>query len=187
MLTTSLTLLAQLRQPNQPEAWARFINLYTPLLLRWAKRQQFQEAEAQDLVQEVLVQLLRQLPDYQQGAGQSFRSWLCRVVATQCRDFCRRKAARPLPQADGPSGVDERSPLPELETAEYRRLLVRRGLHLIRPDFDEATWAAFTKGMLEGQAPVKVAVELNISASAVFVARHRVLARLRQELDGLLD
>jgi RNA polymerase sigma-70 factor (ECF subfamily) len=73
MLTTSSTLLIRLRQPHQPEAWRRFVHLYAPLLLVWARRQGLREADAEDLVQEVLVKLVRELPAYQRTEGQSFR------------------------------------------------------------------------------------------------------------------
>src|SRR5438309_671158 len=132
MQTRSPTLLARLRALNQPEAWARFVRLCTPLLLCWARRQWFQEADAQDLAQEVMVKLVRELPAYERHEGQSFRGWLFRVTVNQCRDFRRRKATRALPADEGLSEVGDNSPLPELEEAEYRRLLVRRGLELIR-------------------------------------------------------
>src|SRR5713101_5850023 len=110
MLTTSPTLLDRLRQPNQPEAWARFVGLYTPLLLYWASRQGFQEADAQDLVQEVLVKLVRELPAYERGVAQSFRCSLFRITVNQCRDFRRRKATRALPGAEGLSAVRDDAP-----------------------------------------------------------------------------
>jgi RNA polymerase sigma-70 factor (ECF subfamily) len=186
MLSTSATLLDQLRQANQPEAWARFVQLYSPLLLYWAARQGFREADAEDLVQEVLVKLVRELPAYEQREGQSFRGWLFRVTVNQCRDFRRRKATRALPGDEGLSGVSAPS-VAELAEAEYRRLLVRRGLELIRADFNDTTWTAFTRLTMEGRSAADVAAELNLSVNAVYLARHRVLARLRQELDGLLD
>jgi len=187
MVTTSPTLLTRLRQPNQPEAWSRFVNLYAPLLLYWAKRQGFQDADAQDLVQEVLVKLVRELPAYERGEKQSFRGWLFCVTVNQCRDYRRRKATRTLPGAEGLATVTAHDSLSELEETEYRKLLVHRGLETIRPDFHETTWTAFTRVMVEGRSPVEVAAELNLSVNAVFLARHRVLARLRQELDGLLE
>ncbi|HXG09177.1 MAG TPA: sigma factor, partial [Gemmataceae bacterium] len=76
MPTTSLTLLERLRQPNQPDAWDRFVRLYAPLLLQWAHHQGFQDADAEDLAQTVLVKLIRLLPNYQRAEGQSFRGWL---------------------------------------------------------------------------------------------------------------
>jgi RNA polymerase sigma-70 factor, ECF subfamily len=187
MLSTSATLLDRLRQPNQPQAWARFVNLYTPILLFWARQKGFQQADAQDLVQEVLVKLVRELPTHQRGEGQSFRGWLFRVTVNQCRDFRHRKATRALPGAAGLSQVSAGDTGSELEEAEYQRLLARRGLEVIRPDFSETTWAAFTRVMLKGRSPTDVAAELKMSVNAVFLARHRVLARLREELDGLLE
>jgi RNA polymerase sigma-70 factor (ECF subfamily) len=187
MLTTSPTLLDLLRQPNQPEAWVRFVRLYTPLLLVWSRRQGFQEADAEDLVQEVLVKLVHELPTYERGVQQSFRGWLFRVTANQCRDFRRRKATRPLPGADRLDGLADRAAVAELEEEEYRRLLIRRALDLVRPDFSDKTWAAFLGVMVEGRSAAEVAAALGISSNAVFLARNRVLTRLREDLDGLVD
>ena len=183
--STSLSLLERVKSQDQ-EAWRRLVQLYGPLLLYWAARQGFGGTDAEDLVQEVLMKLVRELPTYEQHEGQSFRGWLFRVTVNQCRDFRRRKANRPLPGDEGLSGVSAPC-APELGEAEYRRLLVRRGLELIRADFSDTTWAAFTRLALEGRPAAEVAAELKVSRSAVHQARYRVLARLRQELDGLLD
>jgi RNA polymerase sigma-70 factor (ECF subfamily) len=187
MLTTSTNLLNRLQQPNQPAAWERFVRLYTPLLVVWAGRQGLRGEDAEDLVQEVLVKLLNKLPTYKRGEGKSFRAWLSRVTVNQCHDFRRRKATRALPGADGLSGAADDSPVAELEEAEYRRLLVRRGLELIRPDFGESTWAAFLGVVVEGRPVAEVADELRTTRTAVYMARHRVLTRLREEIDGLMD
>ncbi|OWK36409.1 RNA polymerase sigma factor [Fimbriiglobus ruber] len=187
MLTTSPTLLDRLRLPNQPEAWARFVHLYTPLMLTWAQRQGLQEADAADLAQDVLIKLVRLLPTYEKGNGQSFRGWLNRVTANQCRDFRRRRATRALPTADGLSGADDESPVAELEEVEYRQAIVRRGLELIRPDFSEKTWKAFTGLMLDGRTAAEVATQLGMTENAVYMARHKVLTRLREEIGGLIE
>jgi RNA polymerase sigma-70 factor (ECF subfamily) len=187
MLSTSPTLLDRLRQPGGSQAWERFVRLYTPLLLAWARRQGFQEADAEDVVQEVLVKLIHALPGYETREGQSFRGWLFRVSVNQCRDFRRRKATRALPGDAGLAAVSDPSRESELEETEYRRLLVGRGLQLVRPDFDDRTWAAFVGLMVEGRPAADLAAELNLTKNAVFLARHRVLKRLREELDGLLE
>jgi RNA polymerase sigma-70 factor (ECF subfamily) len=187
MLTTSSTLLNRLRQPDQPDAWRRFVHLYAPLLLVWARRQGLREADAEDLVQEVLLKLVRELPAYQRTEGQSFRGWLFRVTANQCRDFRRRTATRPLPPDDGLSGVAADSPGAEMEEAEYRRLLVGRALDAIRRDFNESTWTAFHGLVVEGRPAAAVAAGLGLSVNAVWLARQRVVRRLREELDGLLE
>jgi RNA polymerase sigma-70 factor (ECF subfamily) len=74
-----------------------------------------------------------------------------------------------------------------MEEAEYRRLLVGRALDVIRRDFNETTWAAFHGLMVEGRSAADVAAELGMSVNAVWLARHRVVRRLREELDGLLE
>ena len=85
------------------------------------------------------------------------------------------------------SDIVEEEPTHDLEEADYRRWLVRRTLELIRADFSKATWDAFNRFVLEGQPAATVAASLGISANAVYLARNRVLTRLRQELAGLLE
>ena len=185
--STSLTLLERLRAPGRSDAWNRFVQLYTPLLRTWAKRQGLRDADADDLTQEVLVKLMDELPRYARGAGQSFRGWLYRVTANQCRDFRRRVATRALPGPDGLSAVKEESPLSEFVEDEYRRTLVNRALELIRPEFAERTWTAFTQLMIENRPAEEIARDLGITENAVYLARHRVLTRLRREIGGFVE
>lgn len=187
MSTTSLTLLDRLRQASQPDDWDRFVRLYTPLLLRWATLQGFQDADAEDLAQSVLIKLIRVLPMYERRNGQTFRSWLFTVCRNECSDFRSVRATRPLPPADGLSTVAERPPVTEVTEAEYRRRLVQRALELVRTDFTPAVWGAFTRYVIEQRPAAEIARELNISVNSVYLARHRVLARVRQELAGLID
>ena len=184
---TSLTLLVQLQQRTQPDAWSRFVRLYTPLLRAWAKKQGLRDADADDLTQEVLVKLVDELPRYQREAGQSFRGWLYRVTANRCADFRRRVATRPLPSADGLSAVDTEPPLSDFEEVEYRRAVVNRGLELIREEFNERTWAVFSRLMIQGVPATEVAREAGVTENAVYLARHRVLTRLRREIDGFVE
>ncbi len=187
MPTTSLTLLDRLRQPSQPDAWDRFVRLYTPLLLRWATLQGFQDADAEDLAQAVLVKLIRVLPTYEKRDGQTFRGWLFTICRNECRDFRTVRATRPLPTAEGLSTVAERRSITDVTEAEYRRRLVQRALELVRADFTPAVWEAFTRFVINRSPAAEVARELGTSANAVYLARHRVLTRVRQELAGLID
>lgn len=189
-MQTSVSLLVRLRQDDQPAAWERFVKLYYTMLLSWAKKQGLQEADAADLVQELLVKLIRLLPSYNRGEGQSFRGWLFQVCRNQCRDFRRRKSTGALPGADGLSSVGVESPIAhyeDMEDLEYRRELLQRGLELIRSDFSDATWAAFEGLAITRRTAAELAAELNISVNAVYLAQNRVMNRLREELDGLLD
>jgi len=187
MLTTSPTLLNRLRQPSQPEAWARFVHLYSPLLLCWARRQGFQDADAQDLVQEVLVKLVRALPTYEWGEGQSFRGWLFRVSQNLWESHRRRQVNRALPGANGLSGVEDRPGSADPEEAADRLVLVRRVLELIRRDFSARTWAVFTAVRLDGRPVAEVAAEHGMKPGAVSCAVNRVMTRIRDELTRLLD
>ncbi|QJX00766.1 RNA polymerase sigma factor [Frigoriglobus tundricola] len=187
MSTTSLTLLDRLRHPSQPDAWDRFVRLYTPLLLRWAALQGFQDADAEDLAQTVLVKLVRVLPTYEKRDGQTFRGWLFTICRNECRDFRAVRATRPLPTADGLATVAERQPITEVTEAEYRRRLVQRALELVRADFTPAVWDAFIRYVIDRRPAAEVARELGTTANAVYLARHRVLTRVRQELAGLID
>jgi RNA polymerase sigma-70 factor (ECF subfamily) len=187
MHTTSLTLLDAVKaQPDSPE-WGRFVRLYRPLLEAWAARNGFQPADAADLAQDILVKLLSALPSYQRQAGGSFRSWLFRLATNAGHDHRRRVATRKLPAGEGLSGVEDESPLAEMEEVEYRRELSRRALATVRGDFSEQTMAAFTRTKVDGRPAAEVAGELGMTANAVYVAVNRVMTRLRQELDGLLD
>lgn len=183
---TSLTLLDQLRQPNRPDAWKRFEQLYTRLLHAWARRQGFQEADVADLTQEVFVKLVKELPRYTRTPGGTFRGWLSRLTANVCHDFRRRKATRPLPTADGLSGAGEPVSA-EFEEVEYRKSLVDSGLAIIKGEFDAKTWAAFEQLMVHNRRMDDVVAALGLTKNAVYIAKSRVLARLREVIDGLLD
>jgi RNA polymerase sigma-70 factor, ECF subfamily len=185
--STSLTLLDRLRAPGHTDAWNRFVQLYRPLLHTWAKRQGLQDADAADLTQEVLVKLMSELPHYARGAGQSFRGWLFRVTANQCRDFRRRVATRALPGADGLSGADAGPPLVEFEEAEYRKALVDSGLATIKDEFEAKTWSAFEQVMVHNRSAAEVATKLGRTKGAVYSSQSRILARLREVIDEFLD
>jgi RNA polymerase sigma-70 factor (ECF subfamily) len=185
MPTTSLTLLDRLRRPGQPEAWDRFVRLYAPLLLQWAEHQGFEAADAEDLTKTVLVKLIRRLPTYERRDGQSFRGWLFTVCRNECHDFRTRKATRALPGDVGLETVA--APRDDPDETEYRRHLVRRALELVRTDFSAETWTAFTRFVLDDRSAPEVARELGVTPNAVYLARNRVLTRVREELTGFLD
>jgi RNA polymerase sigma-70 factor (ECF subfamily) len=165
------------------------VRLYTPLLYAWLRRQGLQQADAADVVQEVFLVLTRKLPDftYDRGKGQ-FRSWLRTVTLNKLRD--RQKRRQPALLGPDEEALAER-PGPDhaewLAEDEYRRYLTARALELMRAGFAPATWKACWEHVVEGRPAAAVAAELGITPGAVYAARFRVLARLRQELDGLID
>jgi RNA polymerase sigma-70 factor (ECF subfamily) len=186
-MDTPVSLLERLRRPGDAEAWARFVHLYTPLLSFWAARAGLQEQDAADLIQDVFTLLLKKLPEFTYGSSKSFRAWLRTVALNKWRERCRRAA---LPVAGGEealAGVACPDPVEDFWEAEYRQHLVGQALRLMQAQFAPATWQACWENVVNGKSAAAVAAELGMTAGAVRGARFRVLARLRQELAGMLD
>jgi RNA polymerase sigma-70 factor (ECF subfamily) len=187
MHTTPASLLERLRQPNQQAAWARFVALYTPLLYHWARRVGLSSPQAGDLVQEVLLLLVRKLPEFVYDPRKSFRAWLRTVTLNKWRESLRRDPSRS--EINGVDLSDQAGPdsIQELEDAEYHDYLARRALTLMQAEFQPTTWKACWEQVVHGRPAAEVARELGITEAAAHVAKSRVLRRLRQELHGLLD
>jgi RNA polymerase sigma-70 factor (ECF subfamily) len=181
--STSVSLLQRLHRPDDHLAWARFVDLYTPMLFEWARRSGLTEADAADLIQDVFELLLRKLPEFVYDGQRSFRGWLRTVLLNQWRTQLRRRRGTRL------DANDERLAEPggqmDLVEAEYREHLIRRALQIMQTDFQPATWQACWEHVARGRPAAEVAAELGITVKAVYLAKARVLRRLRQELDGL--
>jgi RNA polymerase sigma-70 factor (ECF subfamily) len=188
MQDTPVSLLERLRRPGEQAAWDRFVELYTPLLCDWARRLGLQESDAADLVQDVLTVLVEKLPQFVYDRNKSFRGWLWTVTVNKCREKQRRQAANPLPpQTEALQVVSIPDPAEAVGEEEYRQYLVRRALEVMRIEFQPATWQAFWECVVNERPATDVAGELGLSENAVYLAKGRVLRRLRRELDGLLD
>jgi len=184
MYTTSISLLQQLRQAPGAEAWERFVRLYTPLLFAWARRRGLEQHDAEDLVQDVLIVLVRKLPEFQYQPGRSFRGWMRTILLNKWRD--RRVGGKAAPLD---SGVEPEAPPDDnaFEEREYRLYVLGQALRMMVADFEVATWQACWETVVCGRSAQDVAAELGITVNAVYLAKSRVLARLRRDLDGLLD
>jgi RNA polymerase sigma-70 factor (ECF subfamily) len=182
MQTTPVTLLERLREPGAEQAWARFVDLYTPLLFAWAHQLGLGELSAAELIQNVLTTLTTRLREFSTASGTPFRSWLRKLMMDLWFEHCRRNM--PTHTGDEPSvdTVDINN-----SAEEYRRILLPRALQLLRPDFDTATWQACWDHAVGGRSAVDIAAELKLSEAAVYAARYRVLQHLRQEMEGLID
>ena len=187
MHTTSASLLLRLRQPDEQRAWDQFVDLYTPLLFHWSLRLGLKEADAADLVQDVFLVLSQQMAAFQYDGRKSFRGWLRTILHNKFHDRRRRAA---LPFAGGEVTLDQLpSPEPDadLDETEYRQFLVSRALEVMQAEFQPTTWKACWEHVVADRPAADVARELGITPNAVYLAKSRVLRRLRVELDGLLD
>ena len=187
-MDTSPSLLVRLRRPDDQNAWGRFVRLYAPMIYAWGRRVGLQSEDAADLVQDVLTTLVRKLPEFDYRQPGSFRAWLRTVTLNKWRDGARRRAARPAEQA-GEQVLDLAAPEDSisLTEVEYREFLVARALELMQAEFQPTTWKACWELVVNDRPAADIAIELHISPNAVYLAKARVLRRLRAELAGLLD
>jgi RNA polymerase sigma-70 factor (ECF subfamily) len=191
---TSRSLLARV-QADEPEAWARLVNLYAPLVLHWCRRTGLQEQDTADVFQEVFQAVVVHVGRFRkEREGDTFRGWLRRITENKLRDHFRRRG-REARGAGGSSAQERLAQLAEPPPAEddsapdddAERALFARALALIRGEFAERTWAAFWRTAVDGRPSKDVAADLSMSPGAVRVARSRVLHRLRRELGDLRE
>jgi RNA polymerase sigma-70 factor (ECF subfamily) len=186
--STPVSLLERLRQPDEQAAWERFVQLYTPLLFHWARRLGLQGQESADLVQDVFAILVQKLPAFRYDPARRFRAWLWTVTLHRCRQRQRRQPVLRLSEdPEGLAGLAAPDETDAVAEEEYRRYLTRRALDLMRAEFQPATWKAFWECVVNERPAGAVAGELGLTENAVYLAKGRVLRRLRRELEGLLD
>ncbi len=191
MNETPLSLLDRLRrQPGDQPSWRRLTALYAPLIRRWLLQHETPEADADDLGQEVLLALSRDLASFDHnGRTGAFRHWVRSITANRLRAYWKTRRSRPI------NGLEDRlaqfeDPDNELGRRwdrEHDEFIVRRLLDLIEPEFARSTWRSFQLVVLDERPASAVADQLGLSVNAVLIAKSRVLRRLRQEGRGLVD
>jgi RNA polymerase sigma factor (sigma-70 family) len=187
---TRHSLIVKLRDPANSAEWAEFMALYEPLVYRLARRKGLQDADALDICQEVFRAVAGAVERWQPGRG-SFRGWVSQITRNLLINFLTRGLRHP--RGSGESSVQElleAQPADDpsataLFEAEYERQIFRWAAEEIRNEFAPATWQAFWSTAVEGRVPTEVAALLGISAGAVYVARSRVLARLKRRIEQL--
>jgi RNA polymerase sigma-70 factor, ECF subfamily len=194
MNTTSLGLLERLKHAK-PDAsdWHRLQAIYLPLIRYWLASVPGLHDEAEDLAQEILVVLFRELPSFERRRDGAFRAWLRQITVNRIRAFVRARQKRPLAGAGQEADLllaqltDANSDLARQWDRDHDKHVFQNLLELVRPDFEPNTWKAFTRFALEERPAARVAEELGLSESAVVQAKYRILKRLREEAGELLD
>src|SRR5262249_36713287 len=181
-------------QTGETDAWKDLLDLYRPLILGWLNRQGVPPGDLEDLSQEVLLSVIKHLPGFQHsGQRGAFRSWLRTIVCRRTADYWRAQGADA--QAQGGSGAtaalqqltDPDSELNRQWDEEHDRYVVHCLLDRVEEEFEPITLQAFRRLALDGVSGAEAAQELGLSVAAVYVAKSRVLARIRQEAEGLID
>jgi RNA polymerase sigma-70 factor (ECF subfamily) len=180
-------------QAQEQTAWDRLVHLYAPLVYAWCRRAGLQEADALDVGQDVFASVWRHIGNFRRAhPGDSFRGWLRTIVRHKIIDHHRLRLEVLRREGENETRTYEQ-PAPELpesdaeQDGEESNLLCRRALALIRSEFEEKTWQAFEAVVMSDRKPADVAAELHMSVNAVYLARSRILKRLREEFKDLMD
>jgi RNA polymerase sigma-70 factor (ECF subfamily) len=176
---------------QEQTAWDRLVHLYAPVVCAWCRRAGLQEADALDVGQEVFETVWRHIQTFRRDRpGDTFRGWLRTIVRHKIVDHRRRRLEVLRGKNDSDALTYEQPPLPEPEDnpdEAESSLLCRRALALIQSEFEEKTWRAFEAVVMNDQKPADAAAALHMSVNAVYLARSRILKRLREEFEDLMD
>jgi RNA polymerase sigma-70 factor (ECF subfamily) len=190
---TRASLLVRLRDPTDREAWSQFVELYAPLLYGLARKRGLQDADAADVTQEVFRAVAAAEPDleYDRRRG-SFRGWLYTVARNKIHDALARRARQLAGTGDtGTQRLLEEQPARDDEAGQwehaYRQRVFAWAAEQVRGCFAEATWQAFWQVAVLGKSGEEAAAALGMSVGAVYVAKSRVLARLKKQIEQWRD
>jgi len=189
--STSRSLLAG-AQHDEPAAWTRLVLLYAPLVSGWCRRWGVAQQDVTDVVQDVFAAVAKNVARFRkEQPHDSFRAWLATIARNKAHDYFRRSGDEPA--AAGGTEASQRisqicdpfgdEPLSEngADDAAFGEVLAR-ALDSIRGEFQERTWQAFWRTVVEGKSAAEAGEELTMQPGAVRVAKSRVLWRLRKEL-----
>jgi RNA polymerase sigma-70 factor (ECF subfamily) len=189
---TRPTLLVRLRDPLDEQAWSQFAEIYVPLVYGFARKHGLQDADAADLTQDVLRSVSAAIGrwDYDPLKG-TFRGWLFTVARNKLRDFLSSQARHG--QGTGDTALHTQLAQHPDRTAdelaeweqEYQRQLFHCAAEVVRSEVEPHTWQAFWAAAVEGRPPKLVAADLGISVAAVYMAKSRVMARIKQKVREL--
>ena len=171
-------------QKGEQEAWGRIASVYEPLVERWLRQWKLGEDDAADIRQEVFIVAFQNLKDFKRQQKGSFRKWLKTITRNKVNDGWRKQRlplAGPVPD-DFP---DQRES--EAELSEQKLLVFQKIVEFIRSEFEDSTWQIFKMTAMEGKSADEVAEELGKKRGAVYVARSRVIARVRADFGDVLD
>jgi RNA polymerase sigma-70 factor (ECF subfamily) len=190
---TRESLLTRVKDPRDSDAWSRFVAVYRPVIYRLARGRGLQDADAQDVTQQVLASVAQAIARWEPDPAKGrFRSWLSRIVRNAALNALTRKPPDiSLGSADVVQRIDSQSKSTDVLRREfeheYQRAVFRWAQDRVRPEFQDSTWAAFWQTTVEGQSVDRVVRQLGKSRGAVYAARSRVMRRLKEAVREFED
>lgn len=189
---TRPSLLLSLREADNDDAWRRFVELYLPLTFHYCVQRGLQEADAADVAQEVMLAVAGGIREFNYDPARGkFRGWLLQVTRNKLNRFLSRHYRDP--RATGESALvrlAEETPGPEEQAVweeEYQQRVFDWAAERVRTEVQDSTWQAFWLTAVENLSVQETAHRLGITVGTVYVARSRVLARLRETVEGVTD
>jgi RNA polymerase sigma-70 factor (ECF subfamily) len=184
---TRPSLLLRIRDPQDGRSWEEFVGLYTPLVHRYCRRKGLQEADAEDVTQDVLLAVAVAIRKFRYDPRRgSFRAWLHRVMRSKLVNHYEKRQRQP--QGSGDTVVlkllhEQPSPEEQQEwDADFKEHLFRWAAAKIKSEFHESTWEAFWQTAVHGRSSNEVARSLGLNVGAVYTAKSRVTARLAERI-----
>jgi RNA polymerase sigma-70 factor (ECF subfamily) len=188
---TRATLLWRLRaNPTDPGAWSEFTEWYGRKIYAWCRAWGLQEADAQEVTQEVFLKLSVRLRDFHYDPSRSFRAWLKTLTHHAWQDYVARER-RPGRGTSSDSAFDQLELVPAQDDLARRieeaadEELFNEAAARVRLRVEPRTWNAFELLAREGQSGAEVATLLGMKVATVFVARSKVQRMLREEVKRL--
>ncbi|QVL32690.1 sigma-70 family RNA polymerase sigma factor [Telmatocola sphagniphila] len=185
-MQTSLSLLAQV-QAQENDAWSRLYTLYEPLIRHWILRDPIARLEAEDLVQDVMLSVQTHVMLFEHKREGSFRKWLRVITVNRIAQFLRKRRPQQVAESIFELFAHPDNPLEEEWNKEYDRHVIRKLLEMVRPEFGEKTWRIFEMTEFEGIPSGEAARQLQVTPGTVYMARNRILSRLREIGDQILE
>ena len=184
---TRPSLLLRVRDAKDEAAWAQFVQIYTPLIYGYCRSRGLQESDAADVAQEAMRAVARAIASFEYDPQRGkFRNWLLTVVQSKLYNFLVQQQRQPALAGETTLQLshDQNSVRGEDNAwdAEYDRAVFSWAAERIRGEFQESTWRAFWKTTIDERDGKEVAECLGMSVGAVYVAKSRVIARLKQEI-----
>jgi RNA polymerase sigma-70 factor (ECF subfamily) len=175
---TRLSLVVRLTDRRDEQAWTAFLKDYEPFLLNLFRRRGLQDADARDVAQQVLLSVAQRVCTWQpDGQPASFRRWLTTIARHAALRFLTRSGRQPATSV----GTDV-ADIPSEALSEYQQEALSWAMEQIREEFRPSTWAAFWETSVQCRAVDDVCREQELTAGAVYMARSRVMARLREKV-----
>ena len=188
--TTSPSLLLRIRNPQDTDAWDKFLEVYTPIVRTYCFQRRLQEADVSDIVQDVMSQIVKLIREFEYDPAKGkFRAWFGTITANRIKTFINRKSRNEKThgETDSPTPIENYSDPDSDWIAIFSDQVYQTACSRIRPVFQDTTWECFEATWLRNETAAEVATAMGIPVHTVYVNKSRVLKRLENEVRILAE